>query len=180
MLFVAVMRERRSLAVIYHRIVQSEPAFNRPQRLLKRCACLAAVDRGIAHDPHHNAALLGDAEQLADDCLPFLRRPIVQGAVVCPQVVVGRRRDSQVYASIRDIFHLLKTVAVYQSNSSHPLFRRPHHPPLRRQDKPPMSGYILSLVCRLNLLKVAYLYSIILNHKLHKTLITLDFLDITM
>lgn len=40
-----------------------------------------------------------------------------------------------------------------------------------------MSGYILSLVCRLNILKVAYFDSMILNHELHKTLILLAFLD---
>src|SRR5690606_32666153 len=68
--------------VPYHRIVQPEAALHRIQRLPETGSRLAAIDRGVAHYPHDHTALLGDAEQFADDCLPFLRRPIVQGAVV--------------------------------------------------------------------------------------------------
>ena len=40
-----------------------------------------------------------------------------------------------------------------------------------------MSGYILSLVCRLYILKVAYFDLMILNRELHKPLILQAFLD---
>src|SRR5690606_10346050 len=87
--------------VPYHRIMQPEAALHRIQRLPEAGSRLAAIDRGVAHYPHDHPALLGDAEQFADDCLPFLRRPIVQGAVVCAQVVVWRACDSQVHRPIR-------------------------------------------------------------------------------
>jgi len=116
-IFVTIKAANRAAPALVpnHRVVQPKPALHRIQSLPEAGSRLAAIDGRVGHDPHDHAALFGHAEQFADDCLPFLRRPIVQGAVVCAQVVIWRACDSQVHRPIRQhIAHQLKAIAEVQ------------------------------------------------------------------
>src|SRR5690606_27435153 len=77
------------------------------------------------NNPHHNAALFGDAVEFGNDRLPLLLRPIVKRSVVGAQIVVRRRRDSQVDALGIKPAHDFQAVAIVQSAISYPLHALP-------------------------------------------------------